>query len=128
MPDTDQLTDHNYDGIQEYDNDLPRWWLALLWISVIWAGAYTTWYAVIGMPSGPEALRLELVAISEARARSSTGPLPEELMRELSRNPERIATARRSTPKPPAPPAMVPRRPGWSGPICVMTGGSMARI
>jgi cytochrome c oxidase cbb3-type subunit 3 len=91
MPETDQLTDHDYDGIQEYDNDLPRWWLALLWISVLWAGGYTTWYMLIGMPSGPEALREELAAITEARARSSTGPLPEELMRELSHNPERIA-------------------------------------
>lgn len=94
MPDDDQLTDHDYDGIQEYDNDLPRWWLALLWITVIWAGGYTTWYMLLGAPTGPEALRQEIAAITEARARSSTGPLPEELMRELSRSPDRIARGR----------------------------------
>ena len=25
------LTDHNYDGIQELDNPLPRWWVYLFY-------------------------------------------------------------------------------------------------
>ena len=31
----DQLLDHNYDGIQEYDNPLPTWWVTLFWISIV---------------------------------------------------------------------------------------------
>jgi len=36
----DELLDHNYDGIQEYDNPMPAWWKAIFLICVIWAGVY----------------------------------------------------------------------------------------
>lgn len=34
------LTDHTYDGIQEYDNPLPGWWKFLFWVSIIFAPLY----------------------------------------------------------------------------------------
>lgn len=40
MAEKDQVLKHNYDGIQEYDNDLPRWWLAIFWICAAFAVAY----------------------------------------------------------------------------------------
>ena len=91
MPDRDIIKQHSFDGIQEYDNDLPRWWLALLVLSVIWAGFYGFYYHVQGNPLGAEMLAVEVAAINEERARHSTGPLPEELLRELSHNAERVA-------------------------------------
>ena len=36
----DQLKDHAYDGIQEYDNPLPGWWVGLFWASAAFAGLY----------------------------------------------------------------------------------------
>jgi cytochrome c oxidase cbb3-type subunit III len=39
-PNQDRLLDHEYDGIKEYDNPLPRWWLASLWITVIFSVLY----------------------------------------------------------------------------------------
>ena len=32
------LLDHNYDGIQELDNNLPRWWVWLFYITIIFCG------------------------------------------------------------------------------------------
>jgi len=44
----DVLMDHDYDGIQELDNDLPPWWLWLFYITIIWSVIYLVHYHVIG--------------------------------------------------------------------------------
>ena len=36
----DEILDHNYDGIQEYDNPMPAWWSSIFVITIIWAGIY----------------------------------------------------------------------------------------
>ena len=36
----DRLLDHAYDGIQEYDNPLPRWWVWIFYASIIFAFVY----------------------------------------------------------------------------------------
>jgi len=38
------LTDHSYDGIQEYDNPLPGWWKFLFWCSIFFAPVYLMYY------------------------------------------------------------------------------------
>ncbi len=40
----DKLLNSNYDDIQEYDNDLPKWWLWLFYITVIFAVVYVIYY------------------------------------------------------------------------------------
>jgi cytochrome c oxidase cbb3-type subunit 3 len=40
----DQLLDHSYDGIQEYDNPLPRWWVVLFWVTVAVAPLYILYF------------------------------------------------------------------------------------
>ena len=42
--DQDHLLDHSYDGIQEYDNPLPGWWLAIFWASIIFAPLYILYF------------------------------------------------------------------------------------
>jgi cytochrome c oxidase cbb3-type subunit 3 len=34
------LLDHEYDGIREYDNPLPRWWVASFWATILFSGLY----------------------------------------------------------------------------------------
>lgn len=41
---TDQSFEHDYDGIKEYDNPLPRWWVWLFVGSVLWAIVYVPYY------------------------------------------------------------------------------------
>lgn len=45
---TNQLLDHDFDGIQEYDNDLPGWWKALFLITIIIAVIYVPYYHFVG--------------------------------------------------------------------------------
>jgi cytochrome c oxidase cbb3-type subunit 3 len=42
----DKLFDHDYDGIQEYDNPLPPWWVTLFYITIFWAVIYLLFYHV----------------------------------------------------------------------------------
>ena len=48
-PEFDKLSSHNYDGIQEYDNPMPGWWVALFIATIIWALGYWVYYQS-GMP------------------------------------------------------------------------------
>ncbi len=40
----ENLTDHSYDGIQEYDNPLPGWWKFLFWVSIFFAPIYFAFF------------------------------------------------------------------------------------
>ncbi len=42
--DKNLMKDHNYDGIQELDNDLPFWWIVLFIVTVIIGIVYCTYY------------------------------------------------------------------------------------
>lgn len=46
------LLDHEYDGIQEYDNPMPRWWLATFWVTIIFSVLYLLDVPVLGMGPG----------------------------------------------------------------------------
>lgn len=41
---TDKVLDHAYDGIQEYDNPLPGWWVKLFWITIVAAAVYVPYH------------------------------------------------------------------------------------
>jgi cytochrome c oxidase cbb3-type subunit III len=64
----DRLLGHadDNDGIDEYDNPLPDWWLGLFWLTIIWAVGYTLHYHVIADRSQEKALAAE-IARAEAR-------------------------------------------------------------
>jgi len=44
VPSEDHLLEHSYDGIQEYDNPLPRWWLAIFWATIVFTPLYIVFY------------------------------------------------------------------------------------
>lgn len=69
---------HEWDGIEELDTPLPRWWLIIFYASIIWAAAYTVAYpawplinsatqGVLGYSSRAE-LAEEMAAVEAERA------------------------------------------------------------
>ena len=34
------MTDHSYDGIREYDNPMPGWWVYIFWGTIVFSGFY----------------------------------------------------------------------------------------
>ncbi|MEH6647248.1 cytochrome-c oxidase, cbb3-type subunit III [Sulfitobacter sp.] len=47
-----ETTGHSWDGIEELNNPLPRWWLWTLYATIVWAIAYTIAYPAWPMISG----------------------------------------------------------------------------
>lgn len=41
-------TGHEYDGIYENDNPMPRWWLIVFWATIVWAVVYFALYPALG--------------------------------------------------------------------------------
>ena len=41
------LLDHEADGIKELDNNLPRWWVWLFYLSIAYGVFYMTYYHVL---------------------------------------------------------------------------------
>lgn len=44
----DVLIGHTSDGIQEFDNPMPMWWLGIFWVTIIFAFVFTPYLAVTG--------------------------------------------------------------------------------
>ncbi|MFK7928547.1 MAG: c-type cytochrome [Myxococcota bacterium] len=62
------------DGIEEYDNPLPDWWLGLFIITIIWAVGYTAYYHFISDDSQVKQYNAEMAAAAVLYP-ESTGPV-----------------------------------------------------
>ncbi|MBS1687907.1 MAG: c-type cytochrome [Bacteroidetes bacterium] len=62
------LTDHDYDGIRELDNDLPPWWKYGFYLTIIVAIVYTWYFNFGGGPTQFDEYRVEVQKGEEAKA------------------------------------------------------------
>jgi cytochrome c oxidase cbb3-type subunit 3 len=71
---SDQLLDHEYDGIREYDNPMPGWWVAMFWGSFVFALAYGFHYHVSGRgTSVADAHAAEVAEAAQIQAKRALG-------------------------------------------------------
>lgn len=49
-PTRDEVLDHEADGIREFDNDLPRWWLYGFYVTIVFSALYLVNYHVLPTP------------------------------------------------------------------------------
>ena len=68
------LLDHEYDGIREYDNPLPGWWVYAFWASFVFSVGYLFHYHVSGNgDSVAEAYEADMADAREQRAKEALG-------------------------------------------------------
>jgi len=81
----DQLLDHEYDGIREYDNPLPLWWKAIFWGSFVFSIGYFFHYHLSGNgQSVAAAYEAEMREAREVEAKANLAqPVSEESLGKL---------------------------------------------
>lgn len=67
----DQLRPHVYDGIEEYDNPLPRWWVGGFYLCIAFSVIYMGYYHIAGGPSTLDEMNTTLAAHKEEAAQAS---------------------------------------------------------
>jgi cytochrome c oxidase cbb3-type subunit III len=73
----DELLDHDADGIREYDNDLPRWWLYGFYVTIVFSVLYLVNYHVLPTPIvGVPSIAAEYDADARAAARAAAARTP----------------------------------------------------
>lgn len=74
------LIEHNYDGIQEYDNPLPRWWVYLFYATIVFSVLYLLNVPGVGIGKGRIAnYEADMAAWKAAHPEPEGGASPEQL-------------------------------------------------
>lgn len=92
----DRLLDHSYDGIQEYDNPMPRWWVITFWATIIFSILYLLNVPVLGKGEGRIAeynAEMQKAEALRARLEPAGGPSAEALAA-LAASPTAIASGK----------------------------------
>lgn len=95
--DEDRLLGHAYDGIEEYDNPLPGWWVWLFIASIVFALGYWVFYHGGGPGQSETAGYAEdMAAFNEQQAKlaARAGKVDEALLARLARDPAAIAESK----------------------------------
>lgn len=90
MSEQDRLIEHSYDGIQEYDNPMPAWWVTIFWVTIIFSASYAFNLVGIGAGKGRVAeYEAEMAAAKAAHPIEAPTISPEQLLA-LVANPEAV--------------------------------------
>ena len=85
------LFEHAYDGIQEYDNPMPRWWVLIFWATIVYAVVYAlNVVPVAGSGKGWIANYEAEMAAAERKFAASRAPQPappDDVLRGLAADP-----------------------------------------
>jgi len=95
QPTQELLSDHEYDGIQEFDNPMPRWWVWIFWGTFYFAICYFLWFNVYfkGTPVTEE-YAADMRTFREEQAKKDLGEnVTEEALEKLSKNAAVMADA-----------------------------------
>lgn len=90
MSEKDRILEHEYDGIQEFDNPMPRWWVLTFWATIIFSVAYVLNIGGIGTGKGRIAEYEEAMAVAAAEHPQGGGPVDAAALLAMAADPEEL--------------------------------------
>jgi cytochrome c oxidase cbb3-type subunit 3 len=84
------LRDHVYDGIQEYDQKLPNWWLFTLYIAIAYFVIHWLCYYQLGLGSSDTLVMDKVMAEMQQARDKQMESITDEQLWALSRNPAAV--------------------------------------
>ena len=90
----DRLLEHEYDGIAEYDNPMPGWWVMSFWATVIFSAVYALNIAGIGTGAGRIADYDREMAAAAAAHPAPAGATAPAVLLALAADHEKMKAAR----------------------------------
>jgi cytochrome c oxidase cbb3-type subunit III len=88
------LRPHTFDGIQEYDQRLPRWWLLTLYGAIVFSIGYWGYYHTYQIGAKPEVALEKEMAENVARATQKSGVIDDEVLWKMSRDAQIVAAGK----------------------------------
>jgi cytochrome c oxidase cbb3-type subunit 3 len=103
MAERDEVREHSFDGIQEYDNDLPRWWVNIFILTAIYSVGYIIFMHMGFRDSDDVILAKQLAALQakqQADVQTITGEAgsksPSEILMALTSDATALAEGKKS--------------------------------
>ncbi|MEO1242589.1 MAG: cytochrome-c oxidase, cbb3-type subunit III [Pseudomonadota bacterium] len=98
-----ETTGHSWDGIKELNNPLPRWWVILFWVSIVWSVFYwvlmPSWPGITGHLKGVrnhserENVEVAMAALDEQRSEQMQRVLAVDDISEIENDPDLLQYA-----------------------------------
>lgn len=87
------LLDHEYDGIQEYDNPTPGWWKWLFLATFVWGLGYTIHYGIGKGPSVAQnyTVAVRIAAEKDAQRALAAGEVTEDVLAKVMASPSDLS-------------------------------------
>jgi len=95
MSEMDKVFEHEYDGIREYDNPLPGWWMLIFWATILFSAWYIVYYQWGNGESVQQQYDREMLALYDLQTKQllKLGPITDEMISGFAAKPDMMASA-----------------------------------
>lgn len=91
----DKAFDHDFDGIREYDNPLPFWWVGLFWATIVFSAFYIVYYHFGPGPTVEDEHKAGMSEIYDLQLKEllKMGPISDDMIVKMAADPGRMGVA-----------------------------------
>ena len=92
----DEMLDHEFDGIREFDNPPPAWLMNILWASIVFSAGYWLYYHTLGVGKLPkDRLDQANAQAAELQLKKMAGkPITDQSLLLMSQVPDQVTAGR----------------------------------